>query len=85
MNTPHELFEGCRHDKARLVRVGKVFRGGRNVYVLMCTECGFMVSTDELRRLRVTRHTPPRAPYAARRTGRPAGRSLLEALGLGLE
>lgn len=77
MNMPHDLFEGCRHDKARLVRLGKVVRGGKNVYVLMCTACGFMVSTDELRRLRGTRRKPPRAPYAVRRTGR----SLLDALG----
>jgi len=77
MNMPHDLFEGCWHDKARLVRMGKVVRGGKNVYVLMCTKCGFMVSTDELRRLRRTRHKAPRAPYAVRRIGR----SLLDALG----
>ena len=82
MNTPHDLFEGCWHDKARLVRIGKVARGGKNVYVLMCTKCGFMVSTAELRRLRLTRHKEPHAPYSLRRTGRPPGRSLLDILGL---
>jgi hypothetical protein len=78
MNTPHDLFEGCRHDKARLIRIGKAMRGGKKVYVLMCTKCGFMVSTEELRRLRRIRHKEPRAPYAVRRIGR----SLLDALGL---
>ncbi len=54
------LFEDpvatCRHDRAPLKRLGKITheRTGKRVYVLLCTECGFTVTTDELRRLRVT-------------------------------
>ncbi len=81
MVTPRELFEGCRHDKFRLMRIGKIVRGGKAAYILMCCGCGFMVSTDELRRLRRARHMAPRAPYSVSRRGRPKGRSLLDALG----
>ena len=44
----------CRHDRAPLKRLGKVCheRTGQNVYVLLCTECGFTVTTDQLRRQR---------------------------------
>jgi len=52
MTIPDGLTDTCRHDQAPLVRIGKRVRAGRPVYVLLCTECGFMVSTDELRRLR---------------------------------
>ncbi|KPJ76383.1 MAG: hypothetical protein AMK72_06505 [Planctomycetes bacterium SM23_25] len=67
------LFEDpvatCRHDRALLRRLGKITheRTGACVYVLLCTECGFTVTTDELRRLR--RGGPPRRPTVA---GRPA-------------
>ena len=46
--------ESCRHDRAPLRRLGKIIheRTGQRVYVLLCTECGFTVTTDELRRLR---------------------------------
>jgi len=46
----------CRHDRAPLKRLGKITheRTGERVYVLLCTACGFTVTTDELRRLRST-------------------------------
>ena len=46
----------CRHDRAPLKRLGKITheRTGERVYVLLCTACGFTVTTDELRRLRNT-------------------------------
>jgi len=46
--------ESCLHDRAPLRRLGKITheRTGECVYVLLCTECGFTVTTDELRRLR---------------------------------
>jgi len=45
--------DGCRHDHAPLKRLGKIRheRTGKRVYVLLCTECGFTVTTDQLRRL----------------------------------
>lgn len=43
--------EFCRHDRAPLKRLGRVCYGGKPTYLLLCTECGFTVSTDELRRL----------------------------------
>lgn len=45
--------ESCRHDRAPLRRLGKIVHGRTSqcVYVLLCTECGFTVTTDELRRL----------------------------------
>ncbi len=54
MPSSHDPREGCRHDRAPLKRLGKVRheRAGRSVYVLLCTECGFTVTTDQLRRLR---------------------------------
>jgi len=70
------LFEApvapCRHDRAVLKRLGKITheRTGKRVYVLLCTECGFTVTTDELRRLRGG--GPPRSWP---RTGRDAGRA----------
>ena len=50
----HDPREGCHHNRAPLKRLGKVRhqRSGRAVYVLLCTECGFTVTTDELRRLK---------------------------------
>jgi hypothetical protein len=51
----------CRHDHAPLIRLGKREVGGRRLYMLLCTACGFQVSTDELRRLRAH---PPRRPPA---------------------
>jgi len=44
----------CRHDRAPLKRLGKITheRTGERVYVLLCTACGFTVTTGELRRLR---------------------------------
>ena len=49
--------EGCWHDRAPLRRLGKIThdRTGQCVYVLLCTECGFTVTTDQLRRLRMDR------------------------------
>jgi hypothetical protein len=49
-----DQLEGCRHERAPLTRLGKIRheRTGRCVYVLLCTECGFTVTTDQLRRLR---------------------------------
>ena len=46
--------DGCRHDRAPLKRLGKIRheRTGKCVYVLLCTGCGFTVTTEELRRLR---------------------------------
>ena len=49
--------EGCRHDRAPLRRLGIITHQptGNRVFVLLCTECGFTVTTDELRRLRSVR------------------------------
>ena len=46
--------DGCRHDRAPLKRLGKIRhnRSGKRGFVLLCTECGFTVTTEELRRLR---------------------------------
>ena len=46
--------DGCRPDRAPLKRLGKIRHEctGKCVYVLLCTECGFTVTTEELRRLR---------------------------------
>ena len=54
MSSCDDLIEGCRHHRAPLKRLGKIRheRTGRCVYVLLCTECGFTVTTDQLRRLR---------------------------------
>jgi len=55
----------CRHDRAPLRRLGKIAhqRTGQAVYVLLCTACGFTVTTDELRRIRDKARThPPRRP-----------------------
>jgi hypothetical protein len=54
MPSSHDPREGCRHDRAPLKRLGKVRheRTAKCVYVLLCTECGFTVTTDQLRRLR---------------------------------
>jgi hypothetical protein len=59
--------ESCRHDRAPLRRLGKITheRTGQSVYVLLCTACGFTVTTDQLRRIRETaraggRRKPPR-------------------------
>ena len=48
-----EPMDSCRHDRAPLRRLGIIrhARTGRRVYVLLCTECGFTVTTEELRRL----------------------------------
>ena len=59
--------EGCRHDRAPLKRLGKIHheRSGGNVYVLLCTACGFTVTTDQLRRQRAEtqiKKTPRRRP-----------------------
>ena len=42
----------CHHDRAPLKRLGKIRheRTGESVYVLLCTECGFTVTTEQLRR-----------------------------------
>jgi hypothetical protein len=57
--------ESCRHERAPLRRLGKIRheRTGQNVYVLLCTECGFTVTTDQLRRQR----EGPEAERAPRR------------------
>ena len=49
-----DQLDGCRHDRAPLIRLGKIRheRTGTCVYVLLCTACGFTVTTDQLRRLR---------------------------------
>ena len=54
MSFPDGPVDGCRHDRAPLKRLGKIRhdRSGKRVYVLLCTECGFTVTTEELRRLR---------------------------------
>jgi len=46
--------DNCRHDRAPLRRLGIITheRTGRRVYVLLCTECGFTVTTEMLRRQR---------------------------------
>ena len=55
MPRPEDPAGVCRHDRAPLVRLGKVKRGTKVLYMLLCTECGFAVSTDELRRLRAAK------------------------------
>lgn len=47
--------DSCRHNRAPLRRLGKIVheRTGKCVYVLLCTECGFTVTTNQLRRLRL--------------------------------
>ncbi|MBM4017657.1 MAG: hypothetical protein FJ288_04905 [Planctomycetes bacterium] len=79
MSFSAEPVDGCRHDRAPLKRLGKIHHGrtGKCVYVLLCTECGFTVTTEQLRRLR---GVPPRdaaarrAPaWAPRTTWRPLG------------
>jgi len=67
MSFTEDPSEGCRHDRAPLKRLGKIHheRGGGNVYVLLCTECGFTVTTDQLRRQRSqaqARRHPRRRP-----------------------
>ncbi len=44
--------DACCHDRAPLKRIGIYVHRGRRRYLLLCTECGFVVSTDEVRRLR---------------------------------
>jgi hypothetical protein len=70
-----DRVEGCRHNRAPLIRLGKIRheRTGQSVYVLLCSECGFTVTTDQLRRLRanksetsLVRHPPRWAPASAR-------------------
>jgi len=55
MLPPEDPDGVCRHDRAPVVRLGKVKHGDRTLYMLLCTECGFAVSTEELRRLRAGR------------------------------
>ena len=55
MQRPEDPDGVCRHDRAPLVRLGKVKRGTKVLYMLLCTACGFAVSTDELRRLRAAK------------------------------
>jgi len=55
MLRPEDPDGVCRHDRAPLVRLGKVKHGTKVLYMLLCTECGFAVSTDELRRLRAAK------------------------------
>jgi hypothetical protein len=74
MPSSDDLADTCRHDRAPLMRIGKLVRAGRAAYILMCPVCGFMVSTDELRRLRAAR--------ASGGGGRPHTRSLPRAIGL---
>jgi len=62
MLRPEDPAGVCRHDRAPLVRLGKVKHGTRVLYMLLCTECGFAVSTDELRRLRAAGTTDRAAP-----------------------
>jgi len=70
-----DRVEGCRHDRAPLIRLGKIRheRTGQCVYVLLCTECGFTVTTGQLRRMRTVgapttsvRHPPRWAPASVR-------------------
>lgn len=51
MLPPQDPFCACRHDRAPLVRLGKVRHGNKVLYMLLCTACGFSVSTEELRHL----------------------------------
>ena len=55
MLPPEDPDGVCRHDRAPLVRLEKVSHGDKVLYMLLCTECGFAVSTDELRRLRAAK------------------------------
>ena len=55
MLRPEDPAGVCRHDRAPLVRLGKVKHGTKVLYMLLCTACGFAVSTDELRRLRAAK------------------------------
>jgi hypothetical protein len=68
MSFTDDPAEGCRHDRAPLKRLGKIRheRTGKSVYVLLCTECGFTVTTDQLRQQRdaapANKHPPRRPP-----------------------
>jgi hypothetical protein len=64
---PHALPEGCHHDRAPLLRLGKVAsaKAGRTVYVLLCTECGFTVTTDQIRKSRRGAGDPSHAAAVA--------------------
>ena len=62
MLRPEDPDGVCRHDRAPLARLGKVKHGTKVLYMLLCTECGFAVSTDELRRLRAAGTTDRAAP-----------------------
>ena len=64
MLPPDDPVGGCRHDRAPLKRIGKVRRGKRVLYLLLCTECGHPVSTDEVRWLREAGSRPRRRPPA---------------------
>lgn len=65
MVPPDDPTDACRHNRAPLRRLGIVTheRTGCRVYILLCTECGFTVTTEELRRMRrgraAERPTPP--------------------------
>lgn len=76
MTSHVEQIEGCRHERAPLIRLGKIRheRTGKCVYVLLCSECGFTVTTDQLRKLRAggskagaVRQAPRWAPQVSRR------------------
>ena len=86
MLPPETSTDLCRHDRAPLKRIGTVKRGDKVRYMLLCTECGFAVSTEELRRLRAagaqTRRRPPEYcgfGWAARRAGEAEGSETTEA------
>ena len=68
MVLPDDPMPSCRHDRAPLRRLGKVTheRTGKRVYVLLCTECGFTVTTEQLRRLRGATSPRPSGTTARR-------------------
>jgi len=70
MTPPRPQSEGCRHDRCPLRRLGKIRhrRSGKTVYVLLCTACGFTVTTDQVRRLRRDAAAAEQWPAAERQT-----------------
>jgi len=67
MSPSDSLPDDCQHNRSPLLRLGKVKRGGKTLYMLLCTECGFAISTEELRILRAAHPGPVVGPSTLRK------------------
>ena len=78
MPRPDNPLINCRHDRAPLKRLAKITyqKSGRRVYMLLCTACGFTVTTEQLRRLRAEAKERPAAPVRQAPAWAPAVRYL---------